>query len=635
MPGEFGPGRLVFDADGTPRSPDYDDVYHSADGGPAQARHVFLGGSDLPQRWRGGQRFVVLETGFGLGLNFLCTWQAWRGDAQAPARLDFVSVEKHPLPRGQLAAAHARWPELAALAAALQAGWPPPVPGFHRLHFEGGRLTLTLLFGDVEDVLARLSAAADAVYLDGYAPDRNPRMWSPALMRRLARLAAPGATLATWTVAGAVRQALAEAGFLVAKRPGYGRKREMLAAMLPATQTCRAHRPSPAPAGHAIVIGAGIAGTAVAERLAARGWRIDLIERNAEPAREASGNHAGVLLPLVSLDDNVASRLSRACYLYALRLLRALDGAQPAPAWSACGVMQVARDARHEALQREAAARLPAEFVEYVGAQEAARRTGVPVAAGGWFFPGGAWINPPSLCAALLACHAERIDPHYGRGVARLARRGESSQAFDAEDQPIAEAPVVVLANAWEAQRLAALLLPLRRVRGQVSHLPGERLGGLASVVCREGYVAPAWQGVCALGASFDVGDEEPQPTLAGHAGNLARLERLLPGAAAGIDPAKLAGRVGFRTATPDRLPLVGALPAPAAAARPLQLAHVIREPGLVAALGYGARGLVWAPLAAELVASQLCGEPLPLPADLVDAVDPARFLVRAARRAR
>ncbi len=225
------PAILDSAPDGTPWSPRYGDVYHSADSGPGQARHVFLGGNGLPERWRGREAFVVLETGFGLGVNFLATWDAWLARrASRPRRLDYVAIEKHPLLRDDLAAALARYAEFADLAAMLVDRWPAPLPGTHRRDFGG--IALTLVLDDVASALGRLEAEADAVYLDGFAPARNPDMWSPAAMRGVARRMRPGATCATWSSARTVRDALAEAGVACETRPGFGHKREMLVGRL-------------------------------------------------------------------------------------------------------------------------------------------------------------------------------------------------------------------------------------------------------------------------------------------------------------------------------------------------------------------------------------------------------------------
>ena len=222
------PARLTLAADGTPFSSIYDDVYHSAAGAQAQAKHVFLAGNGLPDRWAGHAQFVIVETGFGLGLNFLATWLAWRNDPQRCRALHFVSLEKHPLAAADLALAHAAWPELVVLAEALRQHWPALEAGAHHLEFDGGRVRLTLHFGDAVDTLPELGVRADAFYLDGFSPAKNPELWSSALCRSLARLAVHGATLATWSVAGDVRRALAAAGFEVAKRPGFAGKRQML-----------------------------------------------------------------------------------------------------------------------------------------------------------------------------------------------------------------------------------------------------------------------------------------------------------------------------------------------------------------------------------------------------------------------
>ena len=221
---------LTFNADGLPVSEHYGDVYHAAAGAHAQARHVFLAGNGLPERWAGQRRFVVVETGFGLGVNFLATWLAWNADARRCQTLHFVSFEKHPFSRADLEQAHALWPDFAPLSAALRDNWPPLVAGRHDLSLADGRVVLTLVLGDARELLASVAAdvQADALFLDGFSPATNPELWSPELCRALARLARRGTTLATWSVAGSVRRALTAAGFDVERRPGFAGKRQML-----------------------------------------------------------------------------------------------------------------------------------------------------------------------------------------------------------------------------------------------------------------------------------------------------------------------------------------------------------------------------------------------------------------------
>jgi tRNA 5-methylaminomethyl-2-thiouridine biosynthesis bifunctional protein len=633
------PAEPAFDAAGTPYSPEYGDIYHSADSGPGQARHVFLGGNDLPARWSGARVFTIVETGFGFGTNFLATWNAWRADSKRPERLHFVSVEKHPFTREGLAGLHARYAEFAPLAAQLQSVWPPPLPGLHRLEFEGGRVTLTLAFADVADILPGLRLAADAFYLDGFAPDRNPYMWSPATMKALARLARSGATLATYTTARAVRDALAAAGFIPELRPGFGRKRNMLAARHAPLRTTR-HGPPAPPSWNerrAIVVGAGIAGAAVAERLAARGWRVELIERLATPATEASGIPAGVFHPHVSRDDSVLSRLTRAGFLYSLARWRALETAGQNLSWKSCGVLQMAKDAREEARMAATVRALgfPPGYVDYLARPSAKEKTGREIRTGGWWFPDSGWMRPAALVAAQIAAanSGGNLTLLTGLAVESLQREEETWRALSPQGKVIASAPVVVLANSHDAARLVPLGAPLKRVRGQLTRLPAGGMRPPAAVIAGAGHLIPDADGGTIVGATYDFDTEDPEPRAEDHAGNLERLERLLPGTAAAFDPAALEGAVGFRCVAADRLPLIGALPDANACRSGTQVRDLPRLSGLFGAFAYASRGLTWAALGGELIASVVEGEPLPIEGDLADAIDPARFLLRRAQR--
>jgi len=628
------PADLHWHDDSTPRSAAFDDIYHSAAGGPGQARHVFLGGNNLPARWRGRDTFVILETGFGTGLNFLATWSAWRADPARPARLHYLALEKHPFTHADLVRLHAAWPEFADLAGALRAAWPTLVPGQQRLALAGGAVQLTLIFADGEAGLAGLQAKVDAIYLDGFTPTKNPELWSAGICRQLARLARPGASLATWTVASAVRAALSTAGFQVEKAPGFAGKREMLRGRYAGASASDEREPPAVTERHAIILGAGLAGSACAASLAARGWQISLIDRHAEPAQATSGNHAGVLLPRVSRDDNLASRLSRAAYLHTLRTWPRLDLGD---AWQASGVLQLARDAEDAERQRAVVTALgfPAEYLEYLDAPAATAWVGQPLPGGGWRFAQGGWAHPPAICAAMLASAGACLHPHYEKTVVELVQQTDGWHALDAEGGVIAAAPVVILASGAEAARLAvSRALPIQSVRGQVNRIAAGELPALSVCLCREGYLTPAWQGWHALGASYTPGLDDPKPHPADSLGNHERLHRLLPAANPPGPPTDWPARVGFRPVAPDRLPIVGALPDPdATLASASRLDQIPRLPGLYGALAYASRGLVWTSLMAEQLASQISAEPLPLESDLASAIDPARFMLRQARR--
>ena len=579
------PGRLEFDAAGVPRSPLYGDIFHAADGGEAQARHVFLNGNDLPEAWRDRDVFTILEAGFGLGLNFLETWRTAASDPRRPGRLHYVAVEKHPFDAASLRRVHGDDP----LAAQWLAQWPPLLAGLHRLQLDSGRILLTLAFGDAAALLPRLHAPADAIYLDGFAPAKNPDMWSTAVLREVGRLARPGATAATWSVATAVREGLAAAGFETSLRPGFGRKREMLVAKKPGA---RIDAPRP---GRATVIGAGLAGTCVAERLASRGWSVRIVDRAAGVAQGASGNPAGVVQPVLNLADAPNARLSRAAFVYAIRRFRAL----PALAWRECGVLRLARDDAQQARFARILERLgaPEDYAALVDAAAAATLAGRAVGGAGVWFPQGAWVHPASLCAANLDAHGARIERVFDRVVdaARLRTLADEGLVIDATGAGIER------------------LLPVAEVRGQVTYLPPAPARRLAIAVTGDGYVAPMPAGGHCAGASFGHDDVDLAPRANDHADNLARVERMLPGFATGLDAAALDGRAGLRVTTPDRVPAFGLL-----------------DRDVAVATGLGARGLVWAPLCAEIFVSQLHDEPLPVESDLAAAIAPQRFAPRA-----
>lgn len=621
------PATLEFNADGTPFSASYGDVYHSAAGGPGQASHVFLAGNGLPQRWQQRERFVVVETGFGFGLNFLATWHAWRADAQRARQLHFVSCELHPLAADALARGHAQWPQFSGLAAELAAQWPERTPGIHRLHLDGGQVVLTLCLGAAQDMLDQLVLQADAFYLDGFSPARNPEMWSARICHLLARLGAPGATLATWSVAGEVRENLRRAGFEVRKTPGFGGKRQMLSGVLtdapePAAQPDALA--SPPDARHALVIGAGLAGCAIAERLAARGWRIELLDAASGPAQGASGNHAGVLRPLPNLDDNRMSRLTRACSLYGWRHIESLRARGHAVRAQACGVLHLGRDPAQEARMQAVADRLalPQTHLRHVDAGEAGALAGWPLSSGGWWFAGSGWVQPPSLCAANLAACGERLRARFNMQIDEVHWDDGQWHALATDGRSLARAQVLILAAGVGVRGFSATAgVPVLSARGQVSLLPAASASPPRVVLCRDGYVSPEVDGLRAAGATFDVDDDDSSLRLRDHRANLDKLEAMLPGYTAAIDARSLGGRVGFRPASPDRLPMVGALPDDA--------------PDLYLLSGFGARGLVWSALCAELLACQISGEPLPLERELCDALDPARFARRAKAAAR
>jgi tRNA 5-methylaminomethyl-2-thiouridine biosynthesis bifunctional protein len=626
------PAQIDFSS-GVPAAPAFGDVYHPRVGALAQARHVFLQGNGLPARWRGRRRFVIVETGFGLGNNFLATWHAWREDAQRCERLVFVSVERHPPSLDDLRRAHAD-SALPALAGALAEAWPPLTPNLHALHFDAGRVTLLLALGDVATVLPALRVVADAYYLDGFAPARNPQMWQPRVLKALGRMAAPGATLATWSAARELRAGLTSAGFEVHRASGVGGKRDItLAHFAPRFEPLALPSGAVPGAAEAVVIGAGLAGAFAAEALAQAGLAVTVLDRQAAPAQETSGNPGGLFHGTVNADDGPYARLFRATALHAQRrYTRALAAGVPG---AVQGLLRL--DERPEGVpgMNELLARqgLPTAYVQALPASEASALAGVPLPQPAWFYPGGGWMAPAPLVAHALAHDAIRFVGHAT--VAGLRRVGELWQVLDPAGKVVAAAPIVVLAHAASAgpllQTLGHAAWPLGHTRGQVTHWAGAT--PLRRPVAGDGYAVPLAGGLL-CGATREAGvPGDDSLRISDHQLNIERLQRLC-GIVAPGDAALWQGRTGWRLHADDRLPIAGAVPLALwpAGTRADQARLLPRDRGLFVLTALGARGLTLAPLLGQLVAAQATGMPWPLEQDLADAVDPGRWRVRAAR---
>ncbi|SEO64115.1 bifunctional tRNA (5-methylaminomethyl-2-thiouridine)(34)-methyltransferase MnmD/FAD-dependent 5-carboxymethylaminomethyl-2-thiouridine(34) oxidoreductase MnmC [Pseudomonas zeae] len=645
--------QLDWDDHGRPRSRVFDDVYFSDQSGLEETRYVFLEQNRLAERFAAlpaGGRLVIGETGFGTGLNFLCAWQLFEQHAMAGARLHFVSVEKYPLSPADLKRALALWPELKPLADQLLRHYVAIHTGFQRITLAHGRVTLTLLIGDALEQLPQLDAQIDAWFLDGFAPAKNPDMWTAELFVELARLAAPGSTISTFTSTGWVRRLLNAAGFKMKRTPGIGHKWEILrgeflgwpAEVTPPTpEKPWFARPAPIAAERrALVIGAGLAGCATASSLAARGWQVTLLERHAAVAQEASGNPQGVLYLKLSAHGTALSQLIVSGFGYTRRLLETL---QRGTDWDACGVLQLAFNAKEAERHAQLAEAFPEDLLQWLDQPEAQARAGVGLAHGGLYYPEGGWVHPPALCQAQAAQANIELLNHCQ--ALQLRRVDDQWQARDG-DRLLASAPVVVLAGAADIKCFAqSAELPLKRIRGQITRLAETAESqALATVVCAEGYVAPARLGEHTLGASFDFNSDDLTPTTAEHVGNLAMLEEISSDLVTRLHISEqpvenLQGRAAFRCTSPDYLPIVGPLAdreafldTYSALSKDARQVPDIACPwldGLYVNSGHGSRGLITAPLSGELLAAWLDNEPLPLPRSVAEACHPNRFALR------
>ena len=595
------------------------------------------------------QRLVVLDADFGSGERFGLFIACWQSLKEPRGKLHYFAhsgCTAFPSAFDQDSAPYAFAVD------ALRAQWPVGVPGLHRLELFGGRVLLTICFGNAEHCLTRLRMRADCIFAELSAGENDDRIaWMSRVFARLANTGAslhlffnskrrPGCTVEPFI------QKFQSSGFrgdfLNSDFGNASEWRAKFVAVRDSATMTIAERQTMIGATHdrrAVVIGSGIAGTSVARSLAKRGWEVVVVDQCAGTAERASGNLAAVIVPMLSKDDGLAARLSRASFFQLLSEIRCLNRTSPGVRWGQCGVVQLAESEAQESAFRELLRihQYPPEYARYLDAIEVASISGAKgIGRAAIFFPSAGWINPPSLCQARVATAG--VQAVFGANVSALIRRDNQWLVVGDNGKQITEAPVVVLANGYEATHLdQARHLRLKKVRGQVSHLCADFLTGISTVISGDGYLTPEFGGICSLGATYDFGLEDTAALAASDQQNLERLVELAPAAAVPGVVAVAGARVGFRSLTADRLPMVGRL-ADAAALRGQKkilerLDSIPRLPGVFACLGMGSRGVVWSGMTGEILASMIEGEPSPVEGDLLDAVDPARFLLRDARR--
>ena len=666
---------LARDAQGQPYSERYADIYASRSGALGQARAVFLTGCgllDTPAAWSAQRQFVILEIGFGLGTNFLATWQAWLDDPARPDTLHYVGVELHPLRAEDLRRACAD-PALLPLAQELAAQWPEPVRGLHPLRLQGGRICLTLALGDAQSLVPQLDLGANAIFLDAFAPARNAVPWQSTVLKAVGRLARPGARLASYTVARSVCDGLRDAGFDVTTAPGYGGKAQRLQAVYaPRWRTRRLEPRTALRAEHprrAMVIGAGLAGAACARALATRGWTVEVLHAaGADLAPTgASTLPAGLAHVRIAPDDDRLARLTRAG-LAALRHALPAQGPHMAATalWRDGGVFLAQADGvlaenLHGVAQSLA---LPSAVAEAVDARLASIRAGIPLTSGGWWAAGGV---AAASCLIDVWLRTPGVRLQRGLQVCKLGRAtsgclpGTQWQALDVQGRVLAQAPTCIVATALDAVRLlhaSGLLahetsLPMRAQPGQGFIVPAAAVPALASL--RHGVVGdcyalplpsaaveslglPAATPWLFVGATYEEGAAASMPAALAWAHIVRGLQPLV-GSLPDELPAAARRFGGVRAVTRDRLPCVGAWPDwtalaqghPALRQRPPT--EWPAQSGLYLSIAMGSRGLILEALAAECIATHLEGEPAPIERDLLAALAPGRFALRPSPR--
>ena len=588
------PARTEF-RDGMLHALNFADGYFGFEDGLAEARHVFVEGNDLATRFARSEHLTIAETGFGTGLNCLAVMKLL--NSVPDLHLDYVSVERFPLTMPEFEQAHAPFRELSGEAGALRSCLPPRWPGYHLVPLCGGRLTLHLHYGDVAAILPQLDLAVDAWFLDGFAPSRNPEMWSPQVLGQIGRLTKAGGTVASFTSAGHVRRGLENAGFDVRRVPGFGRKREMIRGTRQGSDengTSKGRRIA--------VIGAGIAGAAVAAGLRRRGAAPLVLDAGARAGTGASGNRVALQSPKLTLDHNAMSRLSASCMSLASRMS---DAAGATVGQGVVAFDTAARLAsRHDVMRSQ---RWPADLVR------AADPGDMPSGADGLsgvVYECGRAVVPAALLRHLLdntehlfGFDATSID-ESGDGLVVMSRDGRV-EAVDA-------AVVALGADVGSCLGWLGYAMPVEVTHGMVSQVPSnEAMSALESGLSFGGYLTPALEGRHDLGATFwkePVPDASDSRLAAGHEHNL----RLLPESIRRLLPAHagdFGARISRRASLPDRRPLSGRL-----------------SDRLFVLGGLGARGFTLAPLLGDLLAAQILGQAVPVPRDQLAGISPSRY---------
>jgi len=571
--------------DGILRSRRHDDIYFSVEDGLAETRHVFLQGTDFLSRLEPHAIHHVLETGFGTGLNFLATWDAFRRVAPEGARLRYAAIEGYPLDTNIMSSIHDAFPELRDLADQLTLLMPPRWRGPHHLFFEQGRVELILLYGEIREIIGRHDIHADSIFLDGFSPSKNAEMWGEDVLVPLGNCLAPGGRLATFTAAGHVRRSLSLAGLEVSRVPGFGRKRDMTIA----------HRFGAAPTKltkrRIAVIGGGIAGVSVARSLQRFGALPTIHELQGGLGQGASGNRTGNQLPRLGLDDSPGHRFARAAFAFARRETYA-NGSE----LGANGVHLATNDQMDERFQAIAAQHWPQNYLQLLSADEASDILGFR-----------------HDRTALLHSWAGSVDVKDWL----LARSSGVEVTSDKPDR--AQEHVLAVGAALPAMLEDDEYLPLQLAGGQVSfmrHRPQSRAFNMA--LSYGGYFTPSVDSLHVFGATFEHGRslDDLDPRMEGHRHNIDLMPEGLRQFLGDPDPVELAGRVSFRASTRDRLPAMGTL-----------------GPGRHVITGLGSRGLTYGPYLAYLLAARMLGLPSFAEWDVLKALDWTRFRARDAKK--
>ncbi len=661
-----------------PYSTMFDDIYFNNNQGHYESQYVFFEGNHLAHRWVNfkQKQFCIVETGFGSGLNFLNSAQQFiyfkKNNIGKPLqRLHFISFEKYPLTSNDIQLSLKKLLQFSNLLESLVVQYPMPLLGCHRLFFDGGNIILDLWFGDINEQIDNLSnvhnGIADAWYLDGFNPSTNPDMWHLALFKKMVALSNPQATLATFTAAGFVRRALNEAGFIMQKRKGYGKKREMLVGYIPEANPINNHvamikkatKAIPNQADDIAIIGGGIAGLCSALALAKRDHKVTVYCAESTLGTGASGNLQGALYPLLNGQHDALGQLFSNAYQFALNFYHEVNQHHPF-SHQFNGLIQLAYDSSStKKLQKIKEAGLPEQLVHWIDTNSTNQLAGLEIDHPALYYPRAGWLSPRQLInslAQLLAeydnvtihCnyHIEQIsyNQHAIDNEQWILKRKRTSISKNAlpentldislqttpeqsqtenvtENTDTFKHQTLVIAAGFDSLNFQhCRAVPLSAARGQVSHIDSTpELTALKRTLCHEGYLTPAIAAQHCMGATFKRHDSDTTYRETEQKDNHQKLKKCITDKA-WVDNIVLNNQAhtAIRCTTRDHFPYVGELTDYDSLKKSYEMDEsatypIASLPNAYLLTGLGSRGLCSAPLLAEILASKINKESLPV----------------------
>ena len=630
--------QLEFNANGhSTYSHNYKDIYFQAGLGAKEKQHVFLKGNNLPQNWLSKDYFTIAETGFGTGLNFTNTLKLWSETSKSHQQLHYLSCELHPLSSQQLKQSLSSFPELSDYSQQLIKLYPEELfYGFHRLHFKSLRVTLTLMIADATASLKQLHAQVDAWYLDGFAPSKNPELWNTQLFQQIARLSHKNTTLSTYTVARKIRESLTAVGFNIQKSKGFGQKREMLTATLQQASTCVdktpwAYQYSAKRCQNYTIVGAGIAGLSLADKLISAGKKVTLIDRQSQPCLETSGNPQAMIMPSFSLNDSIEARFYFAAFVYALRYYNSGHYHQ-------VGVYNPAYSIKQQQWQSKLLEKFnfPSSLLkEYCQ---------------GLLYPSSGWLDTQAHAQSLFLKLKGRKLNYIQAHIDEIKQQDSHWQVLN-NNKIIHTTDCLILANGIHSRALLGdSEFPMTAKYGEISYFNREQnpyFHQQKHILLNKGYITPFWKGIQTMGATFEHMPKnkwyEPAQSSQQHWQKNCQLWENTPEREQLYSMKAETSRAGIRVTTADHLPLCGAVikqneftadyhdikhgkhwkhyP------KPQNRTHLYLFTGL------GSRGFTSAPLLAESLCNQILGLAQVLPTELQKAIHPNRFLWRKLKK--